>query len=110
MDNNLAEIDKFKLPSLSDIPIKRYSQDNSDKEKDYQEIQKKYMIAQEELNSLQKEVTRLKDAHQSEMKKSDNLKQSIFRLLKFFDLPDHIKLKVPSDVDTVLSAICKELD
>jgi predicted nuclease with TOPRIM domain len=94
------------------MPIKRYAQDatTNEKEKDYQDLQKKYIAAQEEINGLRKEVGRFKDAHQSEMKKLDSLKQSLFRLLKFFDLPDHIKLHAPSDVENALSIICKELD
>lgn len=91
------------------MPIKRYSQDNSSEKDDFQDLQKKYMKAQEEINTLQKEIGRCKDAHQSEIKKAESLKQSLFKLLKFFDLPDHIKLHVPSDVENALSVLCKEL-
>jgi chromosome segregation ATPase len=97
------------LPSLSQIPLKRYSQDSSN-EKEYQEIQKKYITAQEEINELRKEVGRLKDAHQSEKIKLDSLRQSIFKLLKFFDLSDRFIIHAPSDVENALSMICKELD
>lgn len=102
----------MKFPNISEIPIKRYSlANNSDKEKeDYQDLQRKYISAQEEINNLRKEVGSIKDSQQSEMKKSESLKQSLFRLLKFFDLPDHIKLQAPSDVENALSILCKELD
>ena len=54
-------------------------------------------------------MSQLKETHQSELKNTDSLKQSIFKLLKHFDLPDYIKLKSPSDVDDAISVICKEL-